>query len=748
MIKALKLPLILTFLIFFIGIFATFQGSAAPPPQNTPISLNIGWLEGQGSAGERGARLAVQQINEAGGVTGPDGTVYRLELIYPQRPLVVAEDLPVVLRNLLSRQVVALLGPVQNRLILPNVEILSEAEVPLLTLASADTITDVDADDNIIRVRAAERYYSRAMADFFIRELGFTRIALVQTDVADTEALLLFEQVMQAANIAPVLKFQRLDNSSLEADANAILSEAPEVVVMWGRPEDAAALLQTLRAANYTGQFAYRDVLDAVNEGVMSRRLAENTFGVASWVYTTPNTVSRIFLVDFVTAYNQIPDDAEAAAYDAVWILRRYIENGGADVSGLYDALVNSPPIFTVQGRLEPALYGNGDVSRHVYVYQMRDTGGPSLVARYANDVRLTGEDEIDEEPRIVALIGTITATPTASYTPSITPTATDTPLPTATPNQVVAIGDLDAVNLRSGPSIDFDVQGQLLRGEVVPVVAANNDFSWLVVTWRGQQVWVSTDVVEVFDPANLIVQLPIVDAQTIQTPGALTDPDLAASAPDLVIDSVILNPETIIPGQPFTATVLVRNRGGVPAGPFTVGTTFQPGNIAVVGSSSGIPANSAGGVELSSVIAASGTYTIDVVVDTSDVVAESNEGNNIYSFTYSLSAPVIAQVEGLTITPNVPIVLTGGTPDLIWDGVSLVAQGAARIGVIPGLNYESTTPNDLPVNSLNLTSIGPDQFFSGAVLGIQTAEGLRGVIRVEGVINNVAIISYRIFNG
>ena len=747
MIKRLKTPILLTVLILFMGMVATLQSSAAPQPQ-TPTTLYIGWFEGQGSPGERGARLATEQINEAGGIQGPDGTIYQLELVYPQRPLVVAEDLQVVLRNLLSRQVIALIGPVQNRLVLPNIATLSQVEVPVLTLATTDSVTDVDANDNIIRVRAAERYYSRAMADILLRDLGYTRIAIVQTDIAETESLLLFKRALQAAGIQPVLEFQRLDNTSIEADAAEIISAAPEAVVMFGRADDATTLLQTLRSANYNGQYFYRDVLNAVNQGVMSRRLAENTIGVASWVYTTPNDVSRIFLVDYVTAFNQIPDDIEAAAYDAVWILRRYIESGGADATGLYDALTSSPPIFTVQGRLEPSLYANGDASRHVAVYQMRDTGGPRLIARYANDVRLSGEDETDEDPRIVALLGTITATPTATYTPSNTPIPTETPLPTATPSTVVVIGDLDAVNLRSGPSTDFDILGQFLAGEVAPVIAANIDYSWLVINWRGQQVWISSDVVEVFDPANLIIQLPIVDAVTIQTPGAVTNPNVQSGGADLIIDSVVLNPPTLIPGQPFSATVFVRNQGGVAAGGFTVGTTFLPGNISVTGNSVGVPANSAVGVELATVVTSSGSYTVDIVVDTLGTVAETNEANNIYSFSYTVSAPIIAQVEGLTVTNNVPIVMTGGTPDIIWDGATLLAQGNARLGVIPGLNYDTATLTNIDPNALTLNAIGADQFVTGAVVVIITSEGLRGVIRVEAIVNNVVIISYRVFNG
>lgn len=751
--RRVRVPLILTILLFLSVTVMAVPGRAAPSlQQNTPTTLNIGWMEGRGSPGERGARLAVRQINDAGGVVGPDGTTYQFQLTYPQRPLVVAEDLPVVLRNLTAQQVIAVVGPVLNRLVLPNLDALSTADVPILTLASADTVTDIDANDNILRLRAAERFYSRALADVVLRELGASRIALIQTDVASTEALVLFEQVLQTARIEPVIKLQRVDNTTLDRDAADIVAAGPDVVAMWGAPEDAATLLQTLRSADYRGVFVYRDVLQAVNNGDMSPRLAEGTIGVGGWVYTTPNDVSRIFLVDFVTEYNRIPDDTEAAAYDAIWIIRRYIESGGTNVGQLYRTLTQSPPIFTVQGRLQPGTYANGDVSRHVTVYSMRDTGGPQIVARYANDVRLAAGTEVDDNPNIVGLIGTITATPTASstptqtFTPSATPIPTETPLPTATPSQVTVIGTLDAVNLRSGPDTSFDILGQLLAGETLPAVGANADFSWLVVTWRGQQVWVATDVVDVFDPGNLLPQLPIADALSVQTPGALAP---AGDGPDLIIDSVLLNPPTLIPNQAFTATVLIRNQGNAPAPAFTINTIFQPGNITVQGNApAGVPANSATGVDLRGVATGSGQYTINITVDATNSVVETNEANNVYAFTYTISTPVIAQVEGLTIAANVPTVITGTTPDLVWDGFSFVVQGNARLGNIPGLNYDSSAANAIDRGLLTQTTITGDQLFPGATFGILTNEGQRGIIRIDGTISGTAVISYRIFSG
>lgn len=732
----------------------SFTGEAAPPRQSTVQTLNIGWIEGRGAEGERGALLAVQQINAAGGIIGPDGTRYRLQIVQPQRPLIVAEDLPIVLDSLLAQDVVAIIGPVQNRLTQPNIQILANAGIPILTLSTADTITDIDPSNNIIRVRAAERYYSRALGDVLLRERGYNTIVLVQTDIESTEAVVLFEQVMSAVNIEPVLKVQREDGSTLADDASQIARAQPQAVVMWGPPEDAALLLQTLRAANFEGDFVYRDALEGVASGAISQRLGEGIIGATSWSYTIPNAVSQAFLVDFVTAYNRIPNAIEASAYDSVWIVRRYIEISGPDVSDLYTSLAQSDPIFTVQGRLDPSSYINGDVARHVSVYELQDTGGPRVIARYANDVRLPDDDLLVDEPRIVALIGTITATPTASLTPSltltpsITPTPTNTIEPTATPDRVVVFGTLNEVNLRSGPSTDFEIVGSFLEGEQLQVVAANADYSWLVVLYQGRNVWVAASVVEIFDPGGLLPRLPVVTADSVQTPGVLQPPSTGGDGPDLVIDSVILSPALPLPNQFFTATVLVRNQGTAAAGSFTVNTTFQPGGVPVSGTSAGIPAGSAAGIELSSSVSGSGAFTVNIVVDAGNTVVETNEGNNIFGFSYTIASPVIAQIEGLSIVPNTPLPITGTTPDILWDSSSLLAQGNARFGVIPGLDYQTATSASIDPAFVTATGLNSTQLAPGSVYGLITNEGQRGVLRIEGVVGSALLISYRIYGG
>ena len=92
--------------------------------------------------------------------------------------------------------------------------------------------------------------------------------------------------------------------------------------------------------------------------------------------------------------------------------------------------------------------------------------------------------DTLDE--RLAALEDAI-ATPTATPTPTTTPS----PEPTATPAAASFTVDRDAVNLRSGPGIDYAVVGIAKRGQEFRPDGYNQARDWLRFSLNGEHVWI-----------------------------------------------------------------------------------------------------------------------------------------------------------------------------------------------------------------------------------------------------------------
>lgn len=369
---------------------ATGPALASPPAQASV--LRIGYLGVADSDLAKGAQLAMDQINGAGGLRA-GGATYQLELVTLAQPP-TAESLSRDVAALVAQGVVALLGPEDNAVLTPqSTAALSSAGVPVLTALTADSLTRDDTSDTLLRIRAPEHLYSEALATYLLDDLGLTSLALVQTSVEWTEALLFFERAMQARGITPGARVQLADSSSLLAESRALLDLNPEAVVMWGAPRDAASLLSLLRKGGWAGQFVYRDAEEAARAGFLTDTLANGVIGATNWSYAYPGRTSRIFLEDYLLAYAEVPGGLAAAGYDAVWAVRSAVVSAGVEREALRAALMSLAPLNLVTGTLRPAQLGDGDLIRVVMVYRLGTGGGPTVLARFDDGQRVAIEE-------------------------------------------------------------------------------------------------------------------------------------------------------------------------------------------------------------------------------------------------------------------------------------------------------------------------------------------------------------------
>jgi len=355
---------------------------AAPAAQAQVVpTLRLGYLGVPGSDLANGAQLAIDQINDAGGLLAANGTTYHLALITLAEP-VTAELLPQALEALQAQNIVALIGPPDGApLTAENIQLLIQAGVPVLAPVTLDPLTGLDESDVIFRLVAPEHYYSYALATYLLEDLSLTSIALVQTDVEATAALLEFSSVMTGHGVEPEHTIQLTDASTLMEHAAPLLDMEPDAVVMWGAPADAVALLKLLRDAGWTGQFAYRYADEAARAGLLTDKLGAGMLGVTSWSYGYPASSSQIFLSDYLTTFGQVPGAQSAAGYDGVWYLRGVIRAAGVRPADILDGLRGGAPQELVGGTLRPADFGDGDMIRTAMVYRLRPGGGAEVLA-------------------------------------------------------------------------------------------------------------------------------------------------------------------------------------------------------------------------------------------------------------------------------------------------------------------------------------------------------------------------------
>jgi len=105
--------------------------------------------------------------------------------------------------------------------------------------------------------------------------------------------------------------------------------------------------------------------------------------------------------------------------------------------------------------------------------------------------------DEIDSEKVIDITESTFTSkpsdTPFISDTPS--PTYTQAKTPTPSPIGYAVVMPVN-VNIRSGPSLEFEVIDEAKKGDELPIFTITEDGEWLSLNWINDK-WVSSSIVE-----------------------------------------------------------------------------------------------------------------------------------------------------------------------------------------------------------------------------------------------------------
>jgi len=702
-----------------------------------PVVVRLGLLTAADSPAGRGAQLAIAEINGSGGIVGPDGMIYAFELL--SVPVETTEEVRAGLAALSERDVLAILGPDDSAVVLATFNDLRALDLPIMTAATGDTITVADTSDLIFRTRAPEQVYVQAAAEYLVSTLTQPVVAIVQekSGGVTAESVVDFTAALGNLGVFPLSTLEVDDPEDLDGVLATLVNLRPDVVAVWGQPEVAADLFLSLRERGWDGTYLYRDaVLEAFRmriAGTGGPLFTGNVLGVTNWVPGVRSTISDNFLRNYVVTFGTVPDALSAAYYDAVYLLSAALRESGADPAALRQALQNLPGQAGVQGTLSPAQFFIGETTNAAVVVELNPYTVPQVRSLFVGGQLVPNEGDA---------VFSVTRTP-QPVLPSVTPT----PAATATPEGVYGTVTSFRLNVRTGPGTNYDVLGQLSQGDTVFPVGANLDFTWMVIPFRGTTGWVAAYLL---DLNGNLSDLPIIVPPPSPTPAATSTPSPAPFA-DLVVTAAAIDPLVPLTGQPFNVRATVFNLGNVASVETALAATFIPGDVYV---SSVIPPLAPGQsteVVLSPTVDATGTYTVQLVIDLNNLVNEgpAGEANNLYPVTYSLDHAVLATGMQALVPVQEHDLIGSGTSDLRWDGAALEALNGAGLGVMAGLNWETVHYGQLVGlgGASILTSIPRGSLPAGTVLVVITApESYLGVLRIDGYDGDTLRYTYRIY--
>ncbi|MBX3061527.1 MAG: ABC transporter substrate-binding protein [Anaerolineae bacterium] len=687
--------------------------------EGTPLIIGVIGVEDSPTA--RGIQIAAQRLN-ARGLFNIGGTGYTIQVL--ARPAATLDELTLAIAGLKESGAVAIFGPNEDSLAKAGNDLLAAAEVPVFIGA---TDVDVKTGGTLFRTRATDDVMMNALADVLVNDLQQQTILIFQGSEDYSGKVSALRVALTERGIDASTLIQTGD-TPMEDVAKSLVEGNSNVIAAFGLPGQVTALLPALHAAGFTGTF----VTDALDDPTWVETLPETErdglYSVTNWTYGSIRQDSIDFTDEYKLTFNDVePWGLSAAAYDAaVALCIAFQRVGSTDPEAGIAQLLRFTAVDSLQGTFDPSL-GGGLLNLNANVIVTSEDGTPSIVARYNGEERLLPEN----------------VTPT----PTVTNTATNTPTATATLDGVYATVTGTTLNVRSGPGMNYNIVGKLKRGDVVRVIGALPDFSWLLIPFEGGQAWILAQFVTISGDRSTV---PIIAVPPTPSGPTATVPPTGEPTADIVFVSATFNPPVPQPNVPFTLAVTIMNQGSVAAPEFAVATSFKPGEVYTAAVVPGLAAGQQTVVNLTATLAGTGVETISVVLDLNQQVNEgiAGETNNQPTVSYRIDRPYMQQSSS-TLPPGQNVDFDGGGADVTFSGASLdPSPGSALIQLqIPFTSVHYDQLASIMGSVANGTSSIGGPPAPGVIIGVRTTSGKIGVIQVTGYSGSSIQFNFYIYN-
>lgn len=341
--------------------------SAPAPIQVGAYAPLSGSEAGGGRSFERGTRLALEELNAAGGALGRP-----LQLRLEDNRSQAGESAQLVRRLLDRDKVIAVLGDVSSARSLEAAPVCQERRVPMISHGSNPQVTDIG--DYIFRVAGPESIQGRAMAQFAYDDLKANRVAVLVDETNASSALLAkaFRDrfLSQGGVVASEQRYAGGDKDFHEQLA-ALTSGGLDALFVPGAQPDVGLIIEQARATGFTGPILGGEGWAVPTGSPVNADALRNTYYCDRYWLEPDSPLTQRFIAHYREKFHEEPDSIASLSYDAVVLLADAIARAGTtNARKLRDALAATRDFAGVSGRLTVDAQRNPQKPAHVVGYR------------------------------------------------------------------------------------------------------------------------------------------------------------------------------------------------------------------------------------------------------------------------------------------------------------------------------------------------------------------------------------------
>ena len=303
-----------------------------------------------------GLKLAVDQVNKAGGVNGK-----QLVVVESDNKSEPAESGNSVTKLITQDKVVAVVGPPTSGCVFAATPVVTSNKVPLIApcaTAPAITVDNGQVKEFIFRACFIDPFQGRVMAEFADKTLGVKNVAILHDASSDYSKGLaeVFEKTLNEKGGKVVAKEAFLSKDiDFKAALTKIKAANPEAIYIPGYYEEVAKIIKQTREIGLNVPLIGCDGWDSPKlvEIAGPEALNNTYFSSAFSVQDQTESVQK-FIADYKAMYQKDPDIFCMQGYNAGLVLADALKRAGdgADGTKLAAAIAATKDLPVASGKL------------------------------------------------------------------------------------------------------------------------------------------------------------------------------------------------------------------------------------------------------------------------------------------------------------------------------------------------------------------------------------------------------------
>ena len=369
-------------LLIIAGMLLAACAPAGPSAASTIRVGGVGELTGDipavGASFKNAAEMAVQEINDAGGLE-VGGQKYMVELFIEDNAGKADQSASATQKLITQQNVVAIIGPNASRYAIPASEIAESSQVPLISPWSTNPQTTLDKNNQpkkfVFRAAFIDPFQGRVIAKFALDNLKATKAAVLYDIASDYNKGIaeFFKQTFEE-NGGQVVAFETYTtgDKDFSAQLTKIKDTQPEVIFLPNYYSEVPLQIQQAHRLGITVPFLGSDSWGSAELITLCGSECEGYYFSTHYAADAATPVATKFIEAYQAKYGSTPDDVAALTYDSFGLLWQALQSAGKiDRQAVRDALAEIPSYEGVTGNMQ-FQEGSGDPVKSAVILQVK----------------------------------------------------------------------------------------------------------------------------------------------------------------------------------------------------------------------------------------------------------------------------------------------------------------------------------------------------------------------------------------